>query len=139
RGIDDAVMARHGIAPIDLLVVNLYPFERVTASPDCSMAESIENIDIGGPAMLRAAAKNYEHVAVVVDPADYAEVLESRAHGGTCLTRRRRLASAASAHTSRYDGLIANWLGMRTDVEKPDPFPPGPRLAFERRQVLRYG
>jgi len=139
RGIDDAVMARHGIAPIDLLVVNLYPFERVTASPDCSMAEAIENIDIGGPAMLRAAAKNHEHVAVVVDPADYAEVLEALAHGGTGLTLRRRLAAAAYAHTSRYDGLIANWLGMRTDVEKPDPFPPGLRLAFERRQVLRYG
>src|SRR5689334_4531946 len=103
RGTDDAVMAEHGIAPIDLLVVNLYPFERITAEPDCSMAEAIENIDIGGPEMLRAAAKNHEHVAVVVDPADYAEVLESLAHGGTRLALRRRLAAAAYAHTARYD------------------------------------
>ena len=83
RGIDDAVMAQHGIAPIDLLVVNLYPFEATIARPDCTLADAIENIDIGGPAMLRAAAKNHEHVAVVVDPADYAELLEALAHGGT--------------------------------------------------------
>jgi len=139
RGTDDAVMAEHGIAPIDLLVVNLYPFEQITAEPDCSMGEAIENIDIGGPAMLRAAAKNHEHVAVVVDPSDYAEVLESLSHGGTRLALRRRLAAAAYAHTARYDGLIANWLGMRTDSEKPEAFPPSLRLAFERKQSLRYG
>jgi phosphoribosylaminoimidazolecarboxamide formyltransferase/IMP cyclohydrolase len=139
RGTDDAVMAEHGITPIDLLVVNLYPFEQITAAPDCSMAEAIENIDIGGPAMLRGAAKNHEHVAVVVDPADYAEVLESLAHGGTRLTLRRRLAAAAYAHTARYDGLIANWLGMRTDADKPEAFPPSLRLSFERKQSLRYG
>ncbi|HPN80823.1 MAG TPA: bifunctional phosphoribosylaminoimidazolecarboxamide formyltransferase/IMP cyclohydrolase, partial [Dokdonella sp.] len=74
RGVDDAVMAEHGINAIDLLVVNLYPFDSVTARPDCSLADGIENIDIGGPAMLRAAAKNHEHVIVVSDPADYAEV-----------------------------------------------------------------
>jgi phosphoribosylaminoimidazolecarboxamide formyltransferase / IMP cyclohydrolase len=139
RGTDDAVMAQHGIAPIDLLVVNLYPFERVTSSPECSLADAIENIDIGGPAMLRAAAKNHEHVTVVVDPVSYAEVLEALAQGGTRLTLRRQLAAAAYAHTARYDGLIANWLGARTDAERPEQFAPALRLAFERRQTLRYG
>jgi len=139
RGIDEAVMDQHGIAPIDLLVVNLYPFEQATAAPDCTLADAIENIDIGGPAMLRAGAKNHEHVAVVVDPADYAEVLEAIAHGGTPLDLRRRLAAKTYAHTSRYDGLVAHWLGTRADTDKPDAFPPSLRLAFERRQSLRYG
>ncbi|MEP7044217.1 MAG: bifunctional phosphoribosylaminoimidazolecarboxamide formyltransferase/IMP cyclohydrolase [Dokdonella sp.] len=139
RGIDDAVMDEHGIAPIDLLVVNLYPFEDVTASPDCTFADAIENIDIGGPAMLRAAAKNHEHVAVAIDPADYAEVLEALAHGGTSLALRRRLAAKTYAHTARYDGLVANWLGTRADTEKPEAFAPSLRLAFERKQTLRYG
>jgi len=140
RGIDDAVMAEHGIGAIDLLIVNLYPFEKTTANPDCTFAEAIENIDIGGPAMLRAAAKNHEHVAVAVDPADYAEVLEALAHGGTSLALRRRLAAKTYAHTARYDGLVAAWLGARADdTERPEGFPPSLRLAFERRQNLRYG
>ncbi len=138
-GIDDAVMAEHGISPIDLLVVNLYPFEQITAAPDCTLAEATENIDIGGPAMLRAAAKNHEHVTVVVDPSDYAEVLEALAGGGTGVALRRRLAAAAYAHTARYDGVIANWLGARMDAERPEQFAPSLRLAFERKQVLRYG
>ncbi len=140
RGTDDAVMAEHGIGAIDLLIVNLYPFEKTTANPDCTFAEAIENIDIGGPAMLRAAAKNHEHVAVVVDPADYAEVLEALAHGGTSLPLRRRLAAKTYAHTARYDGLVATWLGARADdTERPEGFAPSLRLAFERRQNLRYG
>ncbi|GAA0719109.1 bifunctional phosphoribosylaminoimidazolecarboxamide formyltransferase/IMP cyclohydrolase [Dokdonella soli] len=139
RGTDDAVMASHGIAPIDLLVVNLYPFEQVTAAPDCTLADAIENIDIGGPAMLRAAAKNHEHVAVAVDPTDYAEVLEALAHGGTSIGLRRRLAAKTYAHTSRYDGLVATWLGTHGDVEKPEAFAPSLRLAFECKQSLRYG
>ena len=139
RGIDDAVMAQHEIAPIDLLIVNLYPFESTTARPDCTLADAIENIDIGGPAMLRAAAKNHEHVAVVVDPTDYAEILEALAHGGTTLTLRRRLAAKAYAHTARYDGVIANWLGARTDGERIEPFAPTLNLAFELKQTLRYG
>ncbi|HEY0180598.1 MAG TPA: bifunctional phosphoribosylaminoimidazolecarboxamide formyltransferase/IMP cyclohydrolase, partial [Dokdonella sp.] len=139
RGVDDDVMERHGIAPIDLLVVNLYPFERATSAPDCTLADAIENIDVGGPAMLRAAAKNHEHVVVAVDPTDYAEILEALAHGGTALALRRRLAAKAFAHTSRYDGLIASWLGARADADEPDAFPPSLRLAFERKQVLRYG
>ncbi|HEY0230178.1 MAG TPA: bifunctional phosphoribosylaminoimidazolecarboxamide formyltransferase/IMP cyclohydrolase, partial [Dokdonella sp.] len=139
RGIDDAVMDQHGIAPIDLLVVNLYPFDEVTASPDCTFADAIENIDIGGPAMLRAAAKNHEHVAVAIDPTDYAEVLEALSHGGTSLALRRRLAAKTYAHTARYDGIVANWLGTRVDAEKPEAFAPSLLLAFERRQTLRYG
>jgi phosphoribosylaminoimidazolecarboxamide formyltransferase/IMP cyclohydrolase len=139
RGIDDAVMDKHGIAPIDLLVVNLYPFENVTASPDCTFADAIENIDIGGPAMLRAAAKNHEHVAVAIDPADYAEVLEALSHGGTSLALRRRLAAKTYAHTARYDGIVANWLGTRADAEKPEAFAPSLLLAFDRKQTLRYG
>ena len=139
RGTDDAVMAQHEIAPIDLLIVNLYPFEATTARPDCTLGDAIENIDIGGPAMLRGAAKNHEHVAVVVDPADYAELLEALSHGGTNLTLRRRLAGKAYAHTARYDGLIANWLGARPDGERIDPFAPSLQLAFDLKQTLRYG
>jgi phosphoribosylaminoimidazolecarboxamide formyltransferase/IMP cyclohydrolase len=139
RGTDDAVMAQHEIAPIDLLIVNLYPFEATTARPDCTLGDAIENIDIGGPAMLRGAAKNHEHVAVVVDPTDYAELLEALSHGGTNLTLRRRLAGKAYAHTARYDGLIANWLGARPDGERIDPFAPSLHLAFDLKQTLRYG
>ncbi|HZP66409.1 MAG TPA: bifunctional phosphoribosylaminoimidazolecarboxamide formyltransferase/IMP cyclohydrolase [Rudaea sp.] len=140
RGSDDAVMAQHGIEPIDLLVVNLYPFEQVTSVPDCGLVEGIENIDIGGPAMLRAAAKNHEHVAAVVDPADYAELIESlHKQEGTTLDQRRRLAAKVFAHTARYDGAVANWLGARADAEQVDQFPPTLNLAFERKAVLRYG
>jgi phosphoribosylaminoimidazolecarboxamide formyltransferase / IMP cyclohydrolase len=139
RGIDDAVMAEHGISAIDLLVVNLYPFDVVTARPDCSLAEGVENIDIGGPAMLRAAAKNHEHVIVVIDPADYAEVLDALAHGGTTIEMRRRLAAKAYAHTAAYDGRVAGWLGARSHGESSEPFAPSLHLSFERKQVLRYG
>lgn len=139
RGTDDAVMAQHGITPIDLLVVNLYPFETVTAKPDCSLEEGIENIDIGGPAMLRAAAKNHEHVIVVVDPTDYAEVLEALSHGGTTLEMRRRLAAKAYAHTASYDGRVASWLGARSQGEDTEAFAPSLHLSYQRKQVLRYG
>ncbi|HQV72418.1 MAG: bifunctional phosphoribosylaminoimidazolecarboxamide formyltransferase/IMP cyclohydrolase [Xanthomonadales bacterium] len=139
RGIDDAVMSEHGISPIDLLVVNLYPFDAVTARPDCSLATAIENIDIGGPAMLRAAAKNHEHVIVISDPADYAEVLDALAHGGTSIEMRRRLAAKAYAHTAGYDGRIAGWLGARTQGETSEPFAPSLHLSYTRKQLLRYG
>ena len=139
RGVDDAIMAEFGIAPIDLLVVNLYPFERVANQHDSTLDDTIENIDIGGPAMLRAAAKNHERVAVAVDPVDYAELLDALSKGGTSLALRRRLAASAFAHTARYDGLIANWLGTRIDGDAPTPFPEALRLSFERRQTLRYG
>ncbi len=139
RGVDDDVMSRHHIAGIDLLVVNLYPFERISNATEASFDEAIENIDIGGPAMLRAAAKNHARVTAIVDPADYADALEALAQGGTRLEMRRRLAAKAFAHTARYDGVIANWLGARIDSTRPEPFPPSLRLAFERRQILRYG
>ena len=139
RGTDDAIMAEHGIRPIDLLVVNLYPFDAVVARPDCGLDEGIENIDVGGPAMLRAAAKNHEHVIVVVDPADYAEVLEALANGGTSIELRRRLAAKAFAHTAGYDGRIADWLGSRIDGESNESFAPSLHLSYERKQVLRYG
>jgi phosphoribosylaminoimidazolecarboxamide formyltransferase/IMP cyclohydrolase len=140
RGQDDAVMAQHGIEGIDLLVVNLYPFEQTTAAPDCTMQDAIENIDIGGPAMLRAAAKNHEHVATVVDPADYAELIQTlRADNGTTLERRRQLAAKAFTHTACYDGAIANWLGARLHTDGVDPFPPSLHLAYARTATLRYG
>ena len=140
RGTDDAVMAEHGIAPIDLLVVNLYPFERTVARPDCGLDEAIENIDIGGPAMLRAAAKNHAHVAVLVDPADYAPLIEAlRGEGGTTLALRQRLAAKAYAHTARYDGLIADWLGAQVEHARGEPFAPTLHLALRRAYSLRYG
>ena len=139
-GIDDKVMAEHGIAPIDLLVVNLYPFEQATAAPDCTFDEAIENIDIGGPAMLRAAAKNHARVSVVVDPADYAELIEAlRADQGTKLALRRKLATKVYTHIANYDATIANWLGAHGNAERNEQFPATLHLGFERREVLRYG
>ena len=107
-GIDDAVMAEHGIEPIDLLVVNLYPFQATIARDGVTEPEAIEQIDIGGPAMLRAAAKNHARVTVVVDPADYASVLASLRQGGTTHSQRRELAARTYAHTASYDGAIAD-------------------------------
>ncbi len=140
RGVDNKVMHEHGIEPIDLLVVNLYPFETITSAPDCSYEEAIENIDIGGPAMLRAAAKNQDHVTVVVDPGDYAELIQTLAeHQATSWSLRRRLAAKAFAHTARYDGLIANWLGTHADSDHVEQFPPQLNLNYARRALLRYG
>jgi phosphoribosylaminoimidazolecarboxamide formyltransferase / IMP cyclohydrolase len=140
RGIDDAVMRQHGIEPIDLVVVNLYPFAQVIARPGCSYEEAIENIDIGGPAMLRAAAKNHESVLVVVDPADYATVLaELEAHrGGSELPLRRQLAMKAFAHTARYDTMVSGYLAARQPHEH-EPFPQTLPLLFDKVQDLRYG
>ena len=140
RGVDDAVMALHQIAPIDLLVVNLYPFAETVSRPDCSYAEAIENIDIGGPAMLRAAAKNHESVSVAVDPADYAALLEELAtHDGcTTLAMRSRLAAKAFAHTARYDTMVASFLSDRHQVDA-ERFPTTLPLVFDKAQDLRYG
>jgi phosphoribosylaminoimidazolecarboxamide formyltransferase/IMP cyclohydrolase len=139
RGVDEAVMALHGIEPIDLLVVNLYPFAETVARPGCGYPEAIENIDIGGPAMLRAAAKNHDAVAVVVDPADYLTVLgELEAHGGTSLSTRSRLAAKAFAHTARYDTMVASYLGAIHNVPA-DRFPGTLPLVFDKAQDLRYG
>src|SRR5512138_3612765 len=110
-----ATMKEHGIEPIDMVVVNLYPFEATVARPDCELAEAIENIDIGGPTMLRSAAKNNQDVTVVVDPADYRPVLEEMAAtGGTVAPATNfRLAVKVYQHTAAYDGAISNWLGSR--------------------------
>jgi len=145
RGVDDAVMALHQISPIDLLVVNLYPFAETVARPNCGYAEAIEHIDIGGPAMLRAAAKNHESVSVVVDPADYALLLEELAaqRGSTTLTLRSRLAAKAFAHTARYDTMVASYLAERHPVagdgHPAERFAKTLPLVFDKVQDLRYG
>jgi phosphoribosylaminoimidazolecarboxamide formyltransferase/IMP cyclohydrolase len=140
RGVDDAVMALHQISPIDLLVVNLYPFAETVAKPNCGYAEAIEHIDIGGPAMLRAAAKNHESVSVVVDPADYAALLEELAsqEGCTSLALRSRLAAKAFAHTARYDTMVASYLAAQHQVSS-ERFPTTLPLVFDKIQDLRYG
>ncbi len=140
RGTDEAVMAEHGIAPIDLLVVNLYPFAATVARPGCSYAEAVENIDIGGPAMLRAAAKNHESVLVVVDPADYPVVLAelAREGGGSQFATRAHLAAKAFAHTAAYDTMVAAYLAAQHGAAQ-EAFPPTLPLVFEKVQDLRYG
>jgi phosphoribosylaminoimidazolecarboxamide formyltransferase/IMP cyclohydrolase len=131
-----AALARHGIPAIDLVVVNLYPFA-ATVESGAGREDCIENIDIGGPALIRAAAKNHEFVAIVTDPADYEAVIaDIAAHaGGTNLALRRRLATAAFAHTAGYDAAIAQWLAR----QEGERFPARLTLAGQRRQVLRYG
>ena len=140
RGIDDAVMTLHGIQPIDLLVVNLYPFAETVSRPNCRYADAIENIDIGGPAMLRAAAKNHESVVVAVDPADYPALLtELAAHDGcTSEATRSRLAAKVFAHTARYDTMVASYLAGRQE-SAAERFPATLPLIFDKVQDLRYG
>src|ERR1700733_7788911 len=129
-------MKDHGIVPIYLLVVNLYPFE-ATVDKAAGFAECIENIDIGGPAMIRAAAKNHDDVAVVVEAGDYQAVLDELAanQGATTLTLRRRLAAKAYARTAAYDAAISNWFAAQLKTEAPDFRAFGGRLI----QALRYG
>ncbi|TVZ40038.1 phosphoribosylaminoimidazolecarboxamide formyltransferase/IMP cyclohydrolase [Alteromonadaceae bacterium 2753L.S.0a.02] len=140
RGTDDAVMAEHGINPIDMVVVNLYPFEQTIAKPDCDLATAIENIDIGGPTMVRAAAKNYNDVAIVVNAASYATVTQEMADNGGALCRDSRfdLAVQAFEHTSAYDGAIANYLGQSVG-DGEEKFPRTFNLQFEKVQGMRYG
>ncbi|MAT82690.1 MAG: bifunctional phosphoribosylaminoimidazolecarboxamide formyltransferase/inosine monophosphate cyclohydrolase [Gammaproteobacteria bacterium] len=134
RGTDDAVMADNGIGAIDVVVVNLYPFEATVSRADCTLDEAIENIDIGGPAMLRSAAKNHADVAVVVDPADYPALVEALdADGGTSLAMRRSLAVKAYRHTARYDALVAAYLGGETLL------PESLSLTFDKLMDMRYG
>ncbi|MBI2803232.1 MAG: bifunctional phosphoribosylaminoimidazolecarboxamide formyltransferase/IMP cyclohydrolase [Gammaproteobacteria bacterium] len=139
RGVDDAVMATHGIRPIDLLVVNLYPFEATIAAPDCDLVTAIEHIDVGGPAMVRGAAKNYADVAVVVDPADYpALIAELNEHAGVLSPATRfALAAKAFAHTAHYDGAIARYLAAC--LPGAPTFPERVNLEFHKLQDLRYG
>ena len=130
--------AEQGIEPVDLVCVNLYPFEQTIAQPDVSEQEAIENIDIGGPTMIRAAAKNSDFAAVLVDPEDYGVVLEElRGSGGTLsLTTRKRLAARAFACTARYDAVISSWFALRTSEST---FPESWRDAYEKVSDLRYG
>ncbi len=135
-----AKMAEHDILPIDLVAVNLYPFEATVAKPDCSLEDAIENIDIGGPTMLRSAAKNNRDVTVVVDSADYQTVLDELKASGGAVSRETnfRLAVKVYQHTAAYDGAIANWLGRRTG-EGVAEFPDTMNLQFELAQTMRYG
>jgi phosphoribosylaminoimidazolecarboxamide formyltransferase/IMP cyclohydrolase len=134
-------LAQAGITGIDLVVVNLYPFRETVARPDCTLAEAIENIDIGGPAMVRSAAKNYEHVAVVTDPTDYAEVLRelSLPGGGIAAATRFRLAQKAFSYTAAYDGAISDFLSALDPSGARAPFPQRLNLQFELVEPLRYG
>ncbi|MHB8492972.1 MAG: bifunctional phosphoribosylaminoimidazolecarboxamide formyltransferase/IMP cyclohydrolase [Casimicrobiaceae bacterium] len=134
-------LAEAEIAPIDLVVVNLYPFRETVANPQCTLDDAIENIDIGGPAMLRAAAKNWAHVGAVVDPADYGDVLaELTANGGALSAALRfRLMQRAFAHTAAYDGAIANWVSARAADGSVQGFPRSFNVAGEKRQEMRYG
>jgi phosphoribosylaminoimidazolecarboxamide formyltransferase/IMP cyclohydrolase len=137
RGTDDAVMQQHGLLPIDLVVVNLYPFEQAVARPGCTRDEAIEHIDVGGPAMVRAAAKNHAHVTVVVDPADYARVLEAARRGAVPPALRSELATKAFAHTARYDAAVARYLDGGGAAAAP--FPAQLTLQLDKRLDLRYG
>ncbi|MBS0225234.1 MAG: bifunctional phosphoribosylaminoimidazolecarboxamide formyltransferase/IMP cyclohydrolase [Proteobacteria bacterium] len=140
-GTDDAVMAEHGIAPIDLLVLNLYPFERVSADPDSSFADIIENIDIGGPAMLRSAAKNFARVAVATDPAQYAALLsELDANNGALSAKTRfELSIAAFNRVAQYDAAISNYLSAIEADGSHSAFSAQANGSFVKVMDLRYG
>jgi phosphoribosylaminoimidazolecarboxamide formyltransferase / IMP cyclohydrolase len=142
-----AALKEHGIAPIDLLIINLYPFAKATARPDCTLEDAIENIDIGGPAMLRAAAKNWQNVGVVIDPTDYPQVLAELAAGGLQIATKFMLAKKVFAHTAAYDGMIANYLtalepgaenqgdAVPVRTQYPEVF----NLQLHKTQDMRYG
>ncbi len=141
RGIDDDVMKANDIVPIDLVVVNLYPFEATVANEDCSLSDAIENIDIGGPAMVRATAKNHAFVSIIVNPDDYQRVLEEihNNEGIVSETTRFDLAVKAFEHTSNYDGMIANYLGRVKQDGTMDLLPRTINLQFSKVQEMRYG
>ena len=137
RGIDDAVMAENAIHAIDMVVVNLYPFEATIAKPDCDFETAIENIDIGGPTMIRAAAKNHADVAIVVNPSDYVEILQELNENNAALSGATRfnLALKSFEHTARYDTSIATYLSGLNNVQFPETL----NLQFYQQQTLRYG
>ena len=145
RDIDGAVMAEHGIQPIDMVVVNLYPFAATVAKPHCTLPDAIENIDIGGPTMVRSAAKNHKDVAIVVNAGDYSSILDALKSGGLTYAQRFDLALKAFEHTAAYDGMIANYLG--TIEQTRDTLSTDDRAAFPRTfnsqfikvQDMRYG
>ena len=136
----EAAVKAHGIAPIDLVVVNLYPFEQTVARPDVTLHDAIENIDIGGPSMLRSAAKNHESVTVVVDPLDYAEVAKQiSANGNTTVELRRQLAAKVFARTAAYDGAIAAHLQKVFGAAPASSLPASLMISAPLAQPLRYG
>ena len=136
-----AAMAAHHIPPIDMVVVNLYPFAATIAKPNVTLDEAIENIDIGGPTMVRAAAKNYVFVTVVTDPADYACLIEelTNHHGAIAPATRFALAKKAFSHTAEYDGMIANYLTSLDANDQPQLFPDRLNLSYTKAQTMRYG
>ena len=150
---DLAVLAEHAIERFDAVIVNLYDFESVIAKPDCTPAEAIELIDIGGPSLVRAAAKNHAFTSVVTSPAQYDAVIAALARGGTTLAERRQLAAAAFEHTARYDAVIARWMARHAGLvaepaamgpeqagaDDDPPLPARVTLDLERRLPLRYG
>jgi phosphoribosylaminoimidazolecarboxamide formyltransferase/IMP cyclohydrolase len=140
RGVDDSVMTAHDIPAIDLVVVNLYPFEATVARADCTLADAVENIDIGGPTMVRAAAKNHRDVAILVSTQDYAAILEelTEHNGHTTLKTRFNLAIRAYEHTAAYDGMIANHFGCLVEGGSAD-YPRTFSLQLEKVQEMRYG
>ncbi len=134
---DLAALAAHGILTFELVIVNLYPFEATIARPDATFEEAVEQIDIGGPSLMRAASKNQAFVTVATDPEQYLEILEQvTAHGATTLALRRRLAQAAIARTGRYDQVIADYLARQVE---PELFPHRWHVDLRRQQILRYG
>jgi phosphoribosylaminoimidazolecarboxamide formyltransferase/IMP cyclohydrolase len=140
RGVDEAVMREHGIEPIDLLAVNLYPFAATVARTECSYDDAVENIDIGGPAMVRAAAKNHASVTVVVDPGDYRGLLDELAanQGSTTTRMRQKLAAKAFAHTAQYDAMVSAYFTGAVGAEAAT-FGDDLNLSFRKRLDLRYG
>ncbi|ERT11789.1 bifunctional phosphoribosylaminoimidazolecarboxamide formyltransferase/IMP cyclohydrolase [Photorhabdus temperata] len=147
RGQDDEIMERHQISPIDMVVVNLYPFAQTVAKPDCTLEDAVENIDIGGPTMVRSAAKNHKDVAIVVNSNDYERIIEEMDNNQGSLTQSTRfdLAIKAFEHTAAYDSMIANYFGKLVppyygDVTQPSGrFPRTLNLNFTKKQDMRYG
>jgi phosphoribosylaminoimidazolecarboxamide formyltransferase/IMP cyclohydrolase len=141
RGMDEDVMRDHGIEPIDLLAVNLYPFAATVARADCSYDDAVENIDIGGPAMVRAAAKNHASVTVVVDPGDYRSLLDELAanQGSTREVMRQKLAAKAFAHTAQYDAMVSAYFTGVIGAGAAPTFPDDLNLSFRKHFDLRYG
>jgi len=141
RGQDDEDMGQHGIRPIDLVIVNLYPFEMTVSRSDCTLAEAIENIDIGGPTMLRAAAKNHEHVGVLVDSSDHERILEELRDNKCCLSKATRfyLARKVFALMANYDASVSNYLSSIDDKKSHLNFPLTYTMQFQKSQDLRYG
>ncbi|QMV15792.1 bifunctional phosphoribosylaminoimidazolecarboxamide formyltransferase/IMP cyclohydrolase [Vibrio spartinae] len=148
RGQDDEIMAQHGIQPIDMVVVNLYPFAATVAKADCSLADAVENIDIGGPTMVRSAAKNHKDVTIIVNASDYQRVITEMDTNSDSLSLETRfdLAIAAFEHTAAYDGMIANYFGKMVpsygenkEGDADSKFPRTFNMQFEKKQDMRYG